>query len=260
MQRAWTIEETKLLKKHYSMMPTQKLAALLQRSYKAVKERAKKYKLRKIIVSGSPWTKKRIRILRELYANTTIAEISKLINLTEKQIASKAFKLGLRKTKEFRINCGKKYGYKSGEKPANYGLKQHEYMSLEAIERTKTTRFKKGHQPYQTKENDGVIVIRNSHKDRNERPYKWIRISVGNWQMLHVYNWVKSNGQVPKGYIVVFKSADTMNCDKENLMLITRQELMARNTMHQYPPEVKRAIKRISKLNKKIRYAEKQIQ
>lgn len=87
------------------------------------------------------------------------------------------------------------------------------------------TRFKKGGEPHNTK-SDGFISVRT---DKCGRVYRWIRISKGKWQMLHVHNWLKAKRNIPEGHIVVFKSPDTMNCDVSNLELITRAEHCRRN-------------------------------
>jgi len=113
--------------------------------------------------------------------------------------------------------------YVKGQSPINKGKKQSEFMSAEAIKRTKKTRFKNGNLPNNTL-HDGAITIR---KDKNGYLYKWIRISKANWRMLHVYNWEKINGPVPEGHILVFKNDDRMNCDPDNVRLITNAEHIA---------------------------------
>jgi predicted MPP superfamily phosphohydrolase len=60
---------------------------------------------------------------------------------------------------------GRKYRFPKGHIPANKGIKQVDYMSAEAIERTKKTRFKKGNLPANTK-HDGAITLRYPHKNR----------------------------------------------------------------------------------------------
>jgi len=89
----------------------------------------------------------------------------------------------------------------------------------------KETQFKPGHLPHNTKQN-GDISIR---KDKSGRPYKYIRISKGKWELLHRYKWEKYNGKIPKGMLVVFKDGNSLNCNINNLELITRKENMQRN-------------------------------
>lgn len=123
-------------------------------------------------------------------------------------------------------------------------------MSPEAIEKTKATRFQKGSIPHNSLGiNNGDIHIR---ADKRGVKQKYIRIKLGIWVPLRVYNWEKKFGKVPKGYVVRFIDNDTMNCELENLELITRNEHMTKNTIHQYPDEIKSTIRLISKINKKI--------
>jgi len=94
--------------------------------------------------------------------------------------------------------------------------------------------YKNGNIPYSTLY-DGAITIRRDHPKRKwARSYKWIRISKGKWKMLHVYNWEKTNGPVPKGSIIVFRDNNTMNTDLDNLMKITLKENMDRNRNYDY--------------------------
>ena len=64
--------------------------------------------------------------------------------------------------------------FSKGHVSHNKGKKQHEFMSADAIERTKATRFKKGDEPHNTK-HDGCIVQR---ADTTGRYYKYIRPAI----------------------------------------------------------------------------------
>jgi hypothetical protein len=66
---------------------------------------------------------------------------------------------------------------KKGDVPFNKGKKQIDYMTNEAIERSKKTRFKKGNKPHNANpQGNGAIVLR---KDVSGRFYKYIRIKKG---------------------------------------------------------------------------------
>lgn len=147
---------------------------------------------------------------------------------------------------------------KSGHIPFNKGLKQSEYMTAETIARTKKTRFKKGNIPANAKDRDGVITVRYDHKHRNGKPYKYIRLSLGNWYPYHQYKWEKKYGKVKRGFCLWFKDGNTLNCTLKNLELITRAENMARNTIQRYPKDLQLSMKLISKINKKLKKNEQQ--
>jgi hypothetical protein len=138
--------------------------------------------------------------------------------------------------------------FKPGQEAYNKGLKQSQFMTKEAIGRSKETRFKKGNEPHNTR-SDGEITIR---KDKSGIPYQYIRINKRNWQLLQRYNYQKAFGKIPEGYLITFIDRNTMNCHPDNLMAISMADNARRNSIHNYPPEIVKAIKTLSKLNKKI--------
>jgi len=118
---------------------------------------------------------------------------------------------------------------KHGNIPVNKGLKQTEYMSPEAIERTKRTRFKKGDIPHNAYNEIGKIVIRQK-KDGSER-YKYICLAVGKWMLYHQYIWRKYHGDIPSGMVIRFKDGDSMNCEISNLECVTLAENLRLNNL-----------------------------
>lgn len=52
----------------------------------------------------------------------------------------------------------------------------------------------------------------------------------GKFKHYHRFLWEQAHGNVPKGYNVVFKDGDTMNCILENLECITDREIQLRNS------------------------------
>lgn len=115
----------------------------------------------------------------------------------------------------------------SGHTPFNKGRKQSEYMSPEAIKRTAKTRFAKGNLPHNTASADGKISVRHS---RSGNPYKYIRLSLAKWVLLHKHNWEKENGPVPPGHCLWAKDGDSLNTSPDNWELITRKENRIRNS------------------------------
>lgn len=195
------------------------------------------------------FSKKEDNYLRRNYLKIPAKRMSKILGRSESGARQRMQVLGLVVPDKIRRQFIKQSQFKKGHKPKNFGQK----MSKEVYKKCRKTMFKKGNKPYNTKY-DGCIQIR---RDKTKRLYKYIRLSEGKWQMLNVYNWEKVNGKVPEGYIVVFKNNDTMNCDISNLELITREENMKRNTIHNYPIEIVKTIRTISKLNKLIKNGKK---
>jgi hypothetical protein len=122
--------------------------------------------------------------------------------------------------KERNIAAGR---IQKGNIPVNKGKKMPEEM----YEKCKATMFKKGNVPGNATEMDGVISIR---KDQTGIAYQYIRLALGKWEPLHRIKWVKEHGAIPRGTCIVFKDGDSMNCDLDNLELITRKELRLRNS------------------------------
>jgi len=143
----------------------------------------------------------------------------------------------------------------SGE-PYNKGKKQTDYMSPEAIERTKATRFKKGNKPHNTRK-DLDISLR---VDGRGNPYYWIRVSLSNWMHLHRYLWVQAYGAIPKGHNIQFKDGDPFNTSLDNLYMVTRKQQAVHNKLggKKIPYELRETLLIITKLKQKYKSYEKQ--
>lgn len=204
----------------------------------------------------STWTHKEIEQLINMFPDHYSCDVAATLNKTYSQIAYKASKLGLKKSESFRNMELKKQGdrlkivgassrFSPGTIPPNKGKK----MKPAVYERCKATMFKKGQLPHNSYK-DWQQVLR---KDKTGKSY-WL-IKLPNERKLkhkHVWLWKKHNGEVPKGYNVVFKNGDTTNCVIENLECISNTELMQRNTIHRFPAELKSTIRLVNKLKKAI--------
>ena len=108
--------------------------------------------------------------------------------------------------------------FQKGSVPTNKGTK-----GLTGINKTS---FKPGNTPQNIKK-VGCISKR---KDKNGYFYMRIKIAEPNeWQMLHAYIWEKKHGKIPKGFCVIFKDKNPDNMSLENLMLVSRNELVRLN-------------------------------
>lgn len=199
--------------------------------------------------------------LKENYLKIPVKTMARMIGKGNSEITvfTRLRQLGLVIPKELAAQRKKESCFPKGHVPVNKGLKLSEYMTAEQIEKVKQTSFKKGNIPHNTAtEGDGAIRIRHDHKNRSgNRKYKFIRLSLGKWELLHKYMWEKENGPVPEGHCLWFKNQDSLDCRLENLELITREENMRRNTVHNLPEDLKdvlyakgRLVKEINKHNK----------
>ena len=132
-----------------------------------------------------------------------------------------------------KLNSGLTGYFKKGQISFNKGLKQSDYMSQEAIEKTKATRFKKGHVPPNGRAPVGELRIRCDHKDRGGRLYYWEKVAQPNvWRMKHVLEWEKHNGPVPDGCMITFANGNSLDYQIENLIMETRAQHAIKNRWH----------------------------
>lgn len=114
-----------------------------------------------------------------------------------------------------------KQRYKKGEPSPLKGRKQVEYMSPEAIERTKATRFQKGDIPHNAYKSDGALSLRRYHSGKK---YWHIRLALGIWVPYHVHLWEQAHGPLTAFDIIVFKDGNHLNCTLENMHLMSRSQ------------------------------------
>lgn len=249
----WSKKQLDLLRREYPICKDPKALALkLNKTYKAMASKAKVLKIFRGHISM--WTLKMDLIMLLKYPNTTIPSLLPLLQqlepgIIESSIASRAFKLGLNKSAQFKTEHGR-YGRSLQGEAWNKGMKG---LITHGSEKGW---FKKGGKPVNTLY-DGAIVTRHSYKERKSPPYKWIRLKQGKWEMLHVHIWKKQNGKVPAGHIIVFKDKNSLNVDINNLEMITLAENMRRNTFHKLPEELKPLIHLKAKLTRTINKKQK---
>lgn len=202
------------------------------------------------------WTEDHLALLREHYPMTPAADLAARLGRSTRSIYQMAEKLGLRKAPEFyatpaaqRLNGRRGMGtrFQKGLVPWNKGI------HYTAGGRSAETRFKPGHrggiaaakyQPIGAERvsKDGYL----QRKVNDDMPFQ------KRWKGVHLIVWEAANGPVPRGHAVVFKNGDKRDIRLENLDLISRRELMARNTVHNLPKELAQVIQLRGALNRKI--------
>ncbi|CAN8141091.1 HNH endonuclease [uncultured Thiomicrorhabdus sp.] len=146
---------------------------------------------------------------------------------------SKANLNSLRKRKGWRT--GRTGHFHKGQTSWNKGTK--------GLTSTNKTSFKKGHKPHNHKPvghqritKDGYIEIKTAEPKT--------------FELLHRLEWQKHHGPIPKDMIVTFKDGNTLNCNINNLELISRLEHVRRNKLqiNKAPAQIKPTLKLIAKL------------
>lgn len=69
-------------------------------------------------------------------------------------------------------------------------------------------------------------------------------------KLKHKYLWEKANGPIPKGYALIFKNGIKTDCRLDNLMLLSRAELLAMNRKFKelQRPETRETVALLAKL------------
>lgn len=153
-------------------------------------------------------------------------ELTELVN---KELGTQ-FTIGQIKNYKARnkLSSGIKTTFKKGQVPFNKGMKQSEYMSAEAVERTKSTRFQKGQEPINWKPIGYERITRDGYTEVKVLDVKGVH-STKNFELKHRVLWEKHHGEIPEEHIVIFKNGDPQDIRIENLMMIPRKVALKLN-------------------------------
>lgn len=196
------------------------------------------------------FTVQELDFIRANYLKLPYRTMARELGVTHVRVKKTIERLGLKVPEELIAKRSRDSKYKKGNIPVNKGKKIEEFMSPEGIEKTKKNRFKNGHKPHNTKYN-GCISIRN--EKNTSKPYKWIRLEEGKWELLHRYVWMKETGERLKpDDVIAFKDGDTLNSSFSNLEKISREENMLRNSKLDLPDEIIPTMALNCKLNRII--------
>ena len=191
-------------------------------------------------------------IIKERYPFEPTKKIADDLGLSESSVYNRAFAMGIKKDPVYLRSTqfppgylgGKATQFQKGHAPANKGQK----MSTEVYQKVAHTMFKKGSKPTNTQ----PIGTIHQRRDTGGKMYQYIKLADCNWQLLNRYTWEQHNGPIPKGMVVVYKDGNYLNNDINNLLMITKKENMARNTIQRLPKELQQVMRLKCKLIKKI--------
>jgi hypothetical protein len=195
------------------------------------------------------WTPEQVEQMRSKYPDCATADLANELGLPKDAVYNKAYSMGLKKSAAFFASeaSGRTMGdrgvhmrFKKGQAAWNKGMKGLQIGG-------EATRFKKGAVPVNALP---VGTIRTTHDG-----YLEIKTAPGmrKWAPLSHWNWEKEHGQrPPKGMSLTFKDGDRQNCDPSNLELISRTDLMKRNTIHNLPSDLKELVQLKGRLNRQI--------
>ena len=253
---SYTPEQVDFLREGYRRMKVEDLTDAFnvrfnqQRTVAAIKTILNRHKIRcgrpakdRLINRQRMLTPEQVEYLRENYRDISLVDMTDKFNrhfgttYSQKQITTALKNRG--------INSGRTGHFPKGSKPWNAGKKG--YMG-----RNKTS-FKAGREPHNTKwlgyeriSKDGYIEISvaetNPHTGYERR-----------FKPKHVVIWEQRNGPVPDGCCVIFRDGDKLNVTIENLVLVSRAELLRINQYgyKEAPEEVKPSLLVLAKLETK---------
>jgi len=202
------------------------------------------------------WNPVEIEYFKQKYENTTNEDLAQILGRPISRLYYMASRLNLHKSKAIVAEMAREKAmnpdfpfrqhiFKKGQVAYNKGLKQADYMSAEAIERTKKTRFKKGHKP--------ANMTKIGTKIKDADGYEIIKVAnPSTWEYTHRYLWKQHNGDIPKDHIVRFKDGDKTHITIDNLELISLKENMMKNSIQRYPEELRNTILYLGSLNRRL--------
>jgi hypothetical protein len=213
------------------------------------------------------WTAAELSVLKSRDPDEPAIEVARALGASLSYVYKMAHRHGVKKSAAFlasdkakRILRDKQYPamiatrFQKGHTPANKGLRRPGW----APGRMAETQFKKG---------------RLAHEARNYRPIGAERIcrdgylerkvsddpalaSARRWVAVHRLVWEAAHGPIPRDRIVVFRrgmaTTVTGEITLDRLELITRQESMRRNTIHNLPQPLPQLIQLSGALKRKI--------
>lgn len=188
------------------------------------------------------WTQDEDDILMRRYPNESTEAIAKTLARSISSVYARVERLGLHKSDSYlqqqraEVNeklsaAGKDSRFAPGLVPWNAGKK------FVSGGRSIETRFKPGQKPHTWRPIGTERVTKEGYLERKVSDTCVTRID---YRPVHHLVWEAAGRTVPPGHVLVFKDGNKRNFAIDNLELLTRKQLMERNTIHNYGAEVAR--------------------
>ena len=252
----YTPEQIEFLRTGYQSMNARDLAEAfsaefgLERTESQVKSTLQNHRIRcgraqkdRLINRVRIFTPEQVQFLRDNYGGRSVVEMTVFFNLifntcfTRQQIKTAVHN---RKITSGRTGCFE-LGHRSWNKDTKgQGLTGANKASFKKCHKPKN------HRPLGSERicsKDGYVLIK--IKERNPHTGFPTR-----WKHKHVHMWEQEHGPVPDGMVVAFRDGDKTNIVPDNLILVSRAELLRLNK-HGYkdmPEELKPSVLALSKL------------
>lgn len=212
---------------------------------------------------GPAWTPKQLRYLQAHYANVRTADLAEKLGRPVAAVYQMAWKLGLKKGPVFhrsaesgRLRPGDDRGgptrFRPGQKSWNKGT--HYMPGGRSVE----TRFQPGRQPHEAHNYRPIGSLRVSRDGYLERKVTddQALVPARRWVAVHRLVWEAAHGPIPGDCRVCFLpgrfSTELEQITLDALELVSRSELMRRNTIQRYPPELRQTMQLVGRVRKAI--------
>lgn len=216
MRKKWTQKDIEYLVANYPTVNTALIAEKLNCTKLAVVQQANKNGVVKLKV----WTPLKDRYLRIYYPNHDSQQLADKLGVSKNAMQMHANYLGVKKSLQFLQNEAKRLEnntstrFKKGHVAWNKGKK----MTLIA---SKKSWFKKGMVPHNTKYDGHQRVTKDGYIEE--------RVQQGLYRLKHILVWEAHRGPYNGAtHCLWFKDRNRLNCDIDNLELITRGESIRR--------------------------------
>jgi len=267
-RRVLTQKDLEYVKKHYKTKTNKEIAEELELSVSSVRKLAAKAGVtnKRITAKEAEYIH---RYLKEHYPDGDTKKIAEHLGITVEKLYLHTNRLGLKKSEKWWVQERKRL---------------REYAKTHP--NIRKSQFQKGHTPWITGRkvtpNPNSVKTQfkkgqNTGKDNpnwvpvgSERITKdgYLQIKVNDdmpfykrWKSYHNILWEETNGPIPEGHSVVFKPGTRSSVKEEikleSLELISNAELMRRNTIHRYPPELVQVMQTLGRLDKQIQKKER---
>lgn len=238
-----TPEISKFIDNNYLLLSSRKIASKLKISKTAVLKYLKKNSLivpidlqkewkRKASIS-KPYTKKEKQFIIDNISTMSIKDIASNLKRCNAKIRDEIKELGLQYIVDQKAIESR---FKKGHIPPNTGKKLEDFMSPENLAKFKANQFKKDSIPHNAKKDFEEV----KRYGKNGKVY--ILIKVPGQRKLILKNrfvWQQHFGAIPEGHNIIFRDGNTENFDIDNLECISNLDLMKKNSLHNYPQDIK---------------------
>ena len=209
------------------------------------------------------WSVEDERRLRALYPDTLTAALAARLRRSLAATYQRARQLHVAKSEAYLASpaaCrlrrrgdehpGRATQFPKGHVPANKGLRRPGY----APGRMAETQFRKGQRSGKAAEHlmpIGSTRLIDGYRYRKVSEVPNVPYTV-NWKLESVLIWEAAHGPVPPGHAVAFSNGDKGDVRLETLELVSRRELLRRNSIHRLPPALVETIQALGALTRQI--------